>query len=231
MKILVLEDNLRLSNVIKKALKQESYKVDCFYDGNDALNALENGYSCFILDINVPNLDGISILEYIRLNHPSTPVIIISSNHDLKKIQKSYETGCDDYLKKPFFMYELIQKVQKLCSTESYILDLGEGFIFNYQKKYLMKNDEEIKLAKKELLLLELLAKDIHRTFSFEEIEEYVWEGDPSSLTNIRALIKRVRSKIPEKSIKIIKGVGYSINAKNIKKEDQMIFTILKSIK
>ncbi len=113
MKILVLEDNKRLSNVIKTALEQESYKVDCFYDGDDALNALENGYSCFILDINVPNLDGISILEYIRLNHSNIPVIIISSNHDLEKIQKSYEVGCDDYLKKPFYIFELVQKVKK----------------------------------------------------------------------------------------------------------------------
>jgi len=148
------------------------------------------------------------------------PAIIISSNHDLDKIQKSYEIGCDDYLKKPFFMYELIQKVQKLCQVKSTLLDLGDGYIFDYNKHFLIKDKEEIKLAKKEILFLELLAKDIHRVFSFNEIEDYVWEGEETSLMNVRALVKRLRKKIPEKSIKIVKGIGYSIDAGEIPKQN-----------
>ncbi len=216
MKILLLEDNERLATLIANALKNENYVVDIFTDGEDALDNCTKGYQCLILDINVPSLDGISVLESFRLYNLTVPVIIISSNHELDKIQTSYEIGCDDYIKKPFFMYELIHKIKKLCSIESYLLDLGEGFTFNYQKKYLIKNNKEIKLAKKEILLLELLAKDIHKTFSFEEIEEYVWEGELSSLINIRALIKRIRKKIPKQSIKIVKGIGYSINANKV---------------
>lgn len=216
MKILVLEDNERLCKLIENALMKSGYMVDIVFDGEEALDKVANGYDCFILDINVPSLDGISILESIRLCNKDVPTIIISSNHDLEKIQKSYETGCDDYLKKPFFMYELIQKIKKLCSVEATKLDLGEGFVFNFTKRFLLKDSQEIKLAKKEILLLELLAKDIHRVFSFEEIEEYVWEGEPSTLMNIRALVKRIRKKIPEDSIKIVKGIGYSLNAKKI---------------
>lgn len=216
MKILVLEDNERLCNLIDNALTKAGYIVDTVNDGEEALNRISNGYSCFILDINVPSLDGISVLESIRMFHTDVPTIIISSNHDLEKIQQSYETGCDDYLKKPFFMYELVQKIQKLCASDSHLLDLGEGFIFDYDKRYLLKDEQEVKLAKKEILLLELLAKDIHRVFSFDEIEEYVWEGEPSTLMNIRALVKRIRKKIPEKSIKIVKGIGYSIDAGQI---------------
>lgn len=216
MKILVLEDNERLCNLIENALNKSGYKVDTVNDGEEALEIISNGYSCFVLDINVPSLDGISILESIRMFHSDVPVIIISSNHDLEKIQQSYETGCDDYLKKPFFMYELIHKIQKLCHSDSHLLDLGEGFIFDYDKHFLMKDSIEVKLAKKEILLLELLAKDIHRVFSFDEIEEYVWEGEPSTLINIRALVKRIRKKIPEQCIKIVKGIGYSIDADKI---------------
>lgn len=212
MKILVLEDNERLCKLIKVALTKESYRVDTFNDGEEALEALVNGYECYILDINVPSLDGISILETIRMYHKDVPVIIISSNHDLDKIQVSYEIGCNDYLRKPFFMYELIHKVKKLCHFEEKILDLGDGFTFDYVKHYLSKDEEDIKLAKKEILFLELLAKDDHRIFSFDEIEEYVWEGEPTTLMNIRALVKRLRKKIPEKSIKIVKGMGYSLN-------------------
>jgi len=219
MKILVLEDNERLSNLMKQALTKANYKVDTVADGEEALDMITNGYSCFILDINVPSLDGISILESIRMYHSDVPVIIISSNHDLVKIQKSYEVGCDDYIKKPFFMYELIQKVQKFCRVESKLLDFGDGFIFDYKSHFLVKNEVEIKLAKKEILFLELLSKDIHRVFSFEEIEEYVWEGEETTLINVRALVKRIRKKIPENIIKIVKGIGYSLDVEQVTKK------------
>lgn len=219
MKILVLEDNERLCNLIKQALTKNGYIVDAVNDGAAALDMIADGYSCFILDINVPTIDGISILEAVRMYHKDVPAIIISSNHDLEKIEKSYETGCDDYLKKPFFMYELIKKVHKLCKIKSSLLDLGEGCVFDYNKQFLMKDKEEVKLAKKEILFLQLLAKDIRRVFSFAEIEDYVWEGEETSLVNVRALVKRLRKKIPEKSIKIVKGIGYSIDADEIPKQ------------
>ncbi len=212
MKILVLEDNLRLSNVIKTALERESYKVDCFYDGDDALSALENGYSCFILDINVPNLDGISILEYIRLNHSSTPVIIISSNHELDKIQTSYEIGCDDYIKKPFFIIELIQKVKKLCVLPKTFLKFSNTCKYDFISHRLLENNKEFELTKKEILFLELFSKNLYHIATYEELEEYVWEGEETTLVNIRSMIKRLRKKLPDDSIIIVKGMGYSLN-------------------
>jgi DNA-binding response OmpR family regulator len=213
MKILVLEDNERLCKLIASALSKEGYKVDTFIDGEDALEVLSNGYQCFILDINVPSLDGISILETIRMYHSSVPVIIISSNHELDKIQTSYEIGCDDYLKKPFFMYELTQKVKKLCNIEFKVLELGDEFTYEYQSSYLSGPDGKVKLAKKEILFLELLAQDINRVISFEEIEEYIWEGEITNLINIRALVKRFRKKLPANCIEIVKGMGYTLNS------------------
>lgn len=215
MKILVLEDNERLSNLIALALTKEGYKVDCFIDGEDALDAISKGYQCFVLDINVPSIDGISILETIRMYHKKIPVIIISANHELEKIQQSYEIGCDDYLKKPFFMYELIHKIKRLCSSDLKILELNDGYSYDCTNHYLKKQTEEIKLTKKEKLFLELLSQDIYHVFSFEEIEEYVWEGEETTLINIRALVKRLRKKLPPDTIEIVKGVGYSLNSKN----------------
>jgi len=212
MKILVLEDNERLCALIENALLKEGYRVDTFNDGEVAHDSLANGYQCFILDINVPSLDGISILESIRMYYSNVPVVIISSNHDLEKVQESYEIGCDDYLKKPFHIFELIQKVKKLCNYAPKILDLSEGYQFHFVKRFLLKDNVEVKLAKKEILFLELIAKDVGRVFSFEEIEEYVWEGEPTTLNNIRALVKRIRKKVPENAIQIVKGIGYSMN-------------------
>ncbi|KAB7886036.1 response regulator transcription factor [Poseidonibacter ostreae] len=216
MKILILEDNERLINVMKMALEKESYKVDTFIDGDEALAVLDNGYNCFILDINVPNIDGISLLELLRINHKDTPVIIISSNHDLEKVQKSYELGCDDYIKKPFYILELVQKVKKLCVIQRRFLKFDEVYEFDFINHILYKDKEEIELTKKEILFLELFSKNLHHVASYEEISEYVWEGDDTNLTNIRAMIKRLRKKIPNDSIVITKGMGYSLN-KNVK--------------
>ena len=215
MKILVLEDNERLSNVIKSALEQESYFVDCFNDGDEAFEALGNGYSCFILDINVPNLDGISILEYIRLNHSSTPAIIISSNHDLEKIQKSYEIGCDDYIKKPFYILELIQKVKKLCILPKQFLKFSDNCKYDFINHRLFVDNKETELTKKEILFLELFSKNLHHVAIYDELEEYVWEGEETTLVNIRSMVKRLRKKLPEDAIIIVKGMGYSLN-KNV---------------
>ncbi len=215
MKILVLEDNLRLSHVIRTALEQESYKVDCFYDGDDALNALENGYSCFILDINVPNLDGISVLKSIRLKYSSTPVIIISSNHEFDKIQTSYEVGCNDYIKKPFFIVELVHKVKKLCVLPKIFLKFSDSCKYDFISHRLFENEEEFELTKKEILFLDLFSKNIQHIATYEEVEEYVWEGEETTLANIRSMIKRLRKKLPPASIIMVKGIGYSLN-KNV---------------
>ena len=216
MKILILEDNERLLNVMKMALEKENYKVDTFTDGDEVLSVLDNGYNCFILDINVPHIDGISLLELLRINHKETPVIIISSNHDLEKVQKSYELGCDDYIKKPFYILELVQKVKKLCVIQKRFLKFDEVYEFDFINHILYENKKEIELTKKEILFLELFSKNLHHVASYEEIEEYVWEGDDTNLTNIRAMIKRLRKKIPSDSIVITKGMGYSLN-KNVK--------------
>jgi DNA-binding response OmpR family regulator len=212
MKILILEDNADLSKVMKKALEKESYKVDVFNDGDDALDVITHGYSCFILDINVPSIDGIEVLKYIRVHHKDIPVIIISSNHELEKIQLSYEKGCNDYIKKPFFMYELIHKVKSLCMLKNRYIVFNETYKYNFIDHILYENNNKIRLAKKEILFLELFANNINKIVSYEEINEYVWEGEETNMDNIRALIKRLRKKIPNKSITIVTGIGYTLN-------------------
>jgi len=212
MKILLLEDNVTLCKFIEESLKKEGYYVDTFNDGEDALDVLNNGYSCFILDINVPSIDGISILDSVRTFNKNTAVIIISANHDLEKIQASYELGCDDYLKKPFLMYELIQKVKKLCDIKNSKIDFTNGFTYDYKNRYMKNGQGYVKLSKKEILFLELLCKRNTKIFTFWEIEDYVWEGEPTTLINIRGLVKRLRKKIPENTIMIIKGIGYKLN-------------------
>lgn len=121
MKILLLEDNKKLNSTIIKRLEIKGYEIDGFTDGQDAYDAISDGYNCFILDINVPNVDGIEILKRIRKYYKEVPVIIISATVELDIIKESYDFGCNDYIKKPFFIDELEIKIKncvKLVMTE-----------------------------------------------------------------------------------------------------------------
>jgi DNA-binding response OmpR family regulator len=213
LKILVLEDNERLANLIVEALEQKHYHVTLFNDGKKALNAIDNGFDCFILDINVPGMDGISLLKEIRTMDAHTPAIIISANIELDTIQDAYHKGCDEYLKKPFYMYELELKIEKLCKPKISHLQLLGGFSYSIDSETLFDGKgEEVKLAKKEILLLTLFAKNLGKNISFERIEQYVWEGELTTTENIRALIKRLRKKLPEECIENQGGVGYRLH-------------------
>lgn len=213
MKILLLEDNKRLSNLIIEALGQKNYHIDLFEDGKQAIDAIDDGYDCFILDINVPGLDGLSLLKEIRSMDKCTPAIIISANTELESIQEAYKKGCDEYLKKPFYMYELEKKIEKFCVSENLRIGLQIGFCFDVLKEILHdKNQKEVKLAKKEILLLTLFAKNLDKVVTFEQIEQYVWEGDLTTVENIRALIKRLRRKLPNNTILNQGGMGYKLN-------------------
>ncbi len=213
MKILVLEDNERLANLILEALEQKKYHVSLFNDGKKALKSIDDGYDCFILDINVPGLDGISLLKEIRSMDAQTPAIIISANIELDTIQDAYHKGCDEYLKKPFYMYELEMKIEKLCKPKVVALKLAQGYSYNMENETLLDgNLEEVKLAKKEILLLNLFAKNLGKNITFERIEQYVWEGELTTTENIRALIKRLRKKLPDETIENQGGIGYRLH-------------------
>ena len=213
MKILILEDNERLANLIVEALEQKKYHVNLFSDGKRALEAIDNGYDCFILDINVPGIDGLSLLKEIRSMDDSTPAIIISANVELDTIQEAYSKGCDEYLKKPFYMYELETKIEKLCKPKICLVNLPEGFTYSMEHEQLLDgNSEEVKLAKKEILLLNLFTKNLNKNISFERIEQYVWGGELTTTENIRALVKRLRKKLPEDTIENQGGIGYRLN-------------------
>jgi DNA-binding response OmpR family regulator len=213
MKILVLEDNERLANLIVEALEQKKYHVDLFSDGKKALESIDNGYDCFILDINVPGMDGLSLLKEIRTMDNATPSIIISANVELDTIQEAYSKGCDEYLKKPFYMYELETKIERLCKPKICCVTLSNGFSYSMEHEQLIDgNGEEIKLAKKEILLLNLFTKNLNKNISFERIEQYVWGGELTTTENIRALVKRLRKKLPEDTIENQGGIGYRLN-------------------
>ncbi len=209
MKILLLEDNQRLNATIVKRLEAKGHKIDAFVDGKEAYNALDNGYMCFILDINVPSVDGIEILKRIRDFYQETPVIIISSSVELDVIRDAYNYGCNDFIKKPFFIDELEIKIEKLCNIRNDIVDLGHECQFDFRTSLLRIGEDEEHLSRKERLLLNVLITEKGKVVSFDKIQAMVWEGNFASLDSIRSLMRRLRKKIPFECIETVVDVGY----------------------
>jgi len=211
MKILLLEDNERLNNSIVKRLEFKGYKIDAFTDGHDALDKIYDGYDCFILDINVPSIDGISILREIRETYQTIPILVISSNIDLDTIKNAYGFGCNDYLKKPFYIDELEVKIEILCHLDADTISLNDGFTYDIKKRELF-NDSLIKLTKKETLLLHHLITNKNKVLNYSSILNYVWEGDVATTDSLRTLVMRLRKKIPKDSLETIVDFGYKFH-------------------
>ncbi len=209
MKILLLEDNEKLNNTIKKRLEIKGYKVFSYIDGSQAYESITEGFSCFILDINVPNVDGIKILKKIREYYDEVPVIIISSTVELDIIKQSYDFGCNDYLKKPFFIDELEIKIEKLCQIKDELIQFDIGVSFDYKSSLLLINNEEFRLTKKERLLLNLFLTNKNQIVTYEAIENYVWEGSFASIDSIRSLVRRLRKVLQKEYIQTVVDTGY----------------------
>ncbi|WP_417332282.1 response regulator transcription factor [Halarcobacter sp.] len=209
MKILLLEDNKKLNATIKKRLELKGYKVFSYIDGQEALNNIDEGFSCFILDINVPNIDGINILKKIRSYYSEVPIIIISATVELDMIKEAYDFGCNDYLKKPFFIDELEIKVEKLCQVKDEKEYFDENSYFDYKSSTLCIDNEEQRLTKKERLLMNLFLTKKNQVLTYSAIESYVWEGSFASIESIRSLVRRLRKVVKKDYIHTVVDTGY----------------------
>lgn len=209
MKILLLEDNKKLNSTIKKRLELKGYRVFDFSDGQDVYNSITEGFSCFILDINVPNIDGIKILKKIREFYTDVPVIIISGTVELDIIKEAYDFGCNDYLKKPFFIDELEIKIERLCKIKDELINFDEDCYFDYKSSTITIEGNIQRLTKKERLLMNLFLTKKNHVLTYEAIENYVWEGAFASIESIRSLIRRLRKVVQKDYIQTVVDTGY----------------------
>ena len=218
MKILLLEDDFSLNQIIKNSLEKNGFFVDEFFNGADAIsNILNSQYDIYILDINVPTFDGHQILELIRKEKDNLPVIIISASSDIQSIQKAYTLGCNDYLKKPFDLEELFLRINYLIKTtlkqdiDKNQVTIGYGYSFFITTQKLMKFDHEVTLTHKETLLLSFLVQHINSTISIQMIREYVWDGKEIEAVTIRSIVHKLQKKLKNGMIINIRGVGYKL--------------------
>lgn len=210
MKIFLLEDDYSLNESIKEMLEAENFIVDSFYDGNIAYDNIVDNYVLYIFDVNVPNVDGIYLLEHIKTINPNAKVLIISANINIDKIKEAYIKGCDDYIKKPFDIQELLLKIDKYTQKSQQIY-LDKELFFDLKNKKLFYENLEISLTKNEKNLLFLLIENKGTNISYSQIEDFVYDRVSKSSDAIRSLVKRLRRKLPKDMILNSLEEGYFI--------------------
>ena len=218
MNILLLEDDIILNELISEYLMELSYYVDICFDGYDAQNkAYSKKYDLLVLDVNVPNINGFDILKDLRANQNNTPAIFITSMYEMKDMQKGFESGGDDYIKKPFELEELglrIDNIKRIYNINNKdIVNISTNIRFNLRMNELIKENKTIHISKKESKILEYFINNTGKVISMEEIGSNVWGYDniPNNAT-IRTYIKTLRMHLEEQFITNIKGVGYCFN-------------------
>lgn len=207
---MLVEDEYLLNKAIKTYLVSKGIKVDAFLDGFDALDSIGPQYDIFVIDIDLPHIDGIEILEQVHKFYPSLPVIMISATIDMNIITKAYKKGCSDYLKKPFDIKELELKIKSFTRNNKQEIKVTENLYYDKDKQELKYDDKVILLTQKENIFLSLLILNRGKVVRHENIELSIW-GVDSGNTHLRQLVNRLRSKLPENLIQNRIGEGYII--------------------
>jgi DNA-binding response OmpR family regulator len=214
-KILYAEDDVDLNKVITSFLQLREYEVTSVYDGDSVLDKIENeNFDLYILDINIPKINGLELIKFIRQKDKNIPVIIVTASLEIQNLMEAYDNGCNEYIKKPFHVKELEVRMNNLLNIDSYTVKLAEDLTFNTQTYDLMYQDNYIKLRKKVKRLLCILALNINKTVTNDMIEEFVWEGDIKESYPIRQLLKDLRKELPYELIKTEIGIGYKLETK-----------------
>ena len=224
MRILIVEDDIQVAAFIRKGLQQEGYAVDHAANGEDGLHlALTEPYDAAIIDIMLPKLDGISLIERIRKEKITTPVLVLSARSSVDDRVRGLQSGGDDYLVKPFAFAELLARIQALIRRANAIaepttLTVGD-LTLDIVKRKVTRGGIPIELQVKEFALLEYLMRNTGRIVAKAMIMEHVWDYNFDPQTNVvEARICRLRDKIDrsfeKKLIHTIRGAGYVLEEK-----------------
>jgi two-component system, OmpR family, response regulator len=212
MKILLLEDDTVLANILIDYL-QEEHEVMHAYTMKDVLNFLEKeSFDVYVFDINVPDGDGISLLKELRSFSDTTPTIFITAFHDTKYLKLAFESGANDFIKKPFDLEELGQRLENIKRHFGLglMIQLTSSVEFNTQTHLLISQQTQQTLRPKESACLQYLYQNRHRVVSTDELLQNIWNyEDMPSDDAIRTIIKELRKLLGKEHIVNVRGVGY----------------------
>ncbi len=213
--LLLLEDDLHLSDTVKQFLELKGYRVYCAYDGLQAEEMIfEKHIDLMLLDIKVPYLNGFDLLTRLRAQHQEIPAIFITSLNSVEDVAQGFESGCDDYIRKPFALKELLVRVESLLKrsfkTHHENISLGENLFFHTKELILTKNRWKVPLKTKELKLLALFLQHPNELLEYKTIFETLWDYDEEpNAGSLRTYIKTLRAAIGKQKVETVKNIGY----------------------
>lgn len=221
MKILLLEDDIMLNEAIAEYLLSVGHAVTAVKDGEECTNILKTEkFDLFVFDINVPKVDGITLLENLHKEKKMVPTIFISALIDIEDISRAFDIGCHDYLKKPFHLKELAIRIDKILKTADVPMKhkrLSKSYSFDCENMTLYYNNEPQVITKRQLQIIELLTNNRSLVCNYDMFRDYVWNDDFIDNATIRAEVNRVKKVLNEDFIINIRGVGYMVERPNKK--------------
>jgi DNA-binding response OmpR family regulator len=218
MRVLVIEDELKMADLIKRGLEEEGLEVETAYDGETGIAAAKSGnHDMIILDLGLPGLDGLEIARELREGGFDTPILVLTAQDSTEMKVKGLDTGADDYLTKPFAFAELLARIRALLrrtNTEDTTKIQAGDLVLNLINRRASRAGNEVQLTNKEFSLLEYFMRHPDEILSRETLSEKVWEETFDTLTNvIDVYINYLRNKIDRnyepKLIHTVRGIGY----------------------
>ncbi len=219
-KIFLLEDDINLSDTIIEFLEEKGYDITPAYDSDEAEDLLyENKFDLYLLDVNVPGINGFELLKRAREQNSDVPAVFMTSLNSIDDVEKGYESGCDDYIKKPFEFKELLLRIQTLLKrrflhVNTQRIKISEDIEYDTLSNDLFIGGEKVLLQNKESKLLKLFLQRKNEIISHEVIYDTLWGYDEvSSDLALRTYIKNLRKLIGKDKIVSIKKLGYKFTA------------------
>ena len=224
MRLLVVEDEKKLNDLITKKLEKEYYGVDSCFDGEEAVRYVEGTeYDAIILDIMLPKLDGFEVIKRIRAKKNKVPILLLTARDNIDDKVKGLDYGADDYLVKPFIFEELMARIRVLLRRNSGNADniiTIANLKVDLDAKTVFRDDVLIKLSGREYSILEYLIRNKGKILSRERIEDHIWNYEYEGGTNvidvyIRYLRKKIDDGYTPKLIHTVRGLGYVLRVDN----------------
>ncbi len=215
-RILLLEDDPTLNETVVEYFEDLGYLIDGIEDGLDALDKIyENSYDILLLDVKVPQMSGFDLLKELRKRDIATPAIFITSLNSIDDLSEGYESGCDDYIRKPFALKELLVRVESILKRDFYHngsekIEISKNIYYDISSNMLYIDEKIETLNNKEAKLLKLFLQNIGQILSHERIYDALWDYDETySEASLRTYIKNLRKILGKEKIVSIKKQGY----------------------
>jgi len=224
MRLLIIEDDMKLASLLARGLREEGFAVDATGDGQDgAYRAIEQDYDIIVLDVLLPGMDGFEVLEHLRTRRKLTPVLMLTACGTVEDRVRGLNGGADDYLRKPFAFEELLARLHALlrrAAPEREVRLCVDNLVLDPRSREVARGGAPVELAAKEFAILEYLLRHRGRVISRTELSEHVWDESFDAMSNVvDVTVYRLREKIDRRGpalVHTVRGAGYVLRTPEV---------------